>query len=72
MSSLISSDAIKARHLLSTKGFIDDLCAINNGGEFGKSFCDTYPKSLNLGLKSRVIILRFEFGHNYQGGDFYI
>ena len=59
MSSLISPDAIKARHLLSTKRSIDDLCAINDGGEFGKYFCDTYPKSLNLRLKSRVIMLLF-------------
>ena len=26
--------------------FIDDLCAINNGGEFETSFCKIYPKEI--------------------------
>ena len=33
MSSLTSSDKIKARHFHPTKHFTDDLCAINDGGE---------------------------------------
>ena len=39
MSLLISSDTIKARHFHSTNGFIDDLCPVNDGGEFGRSNC---------------------------------
>ena len=39
ISSLISSDKIKARHFYLTKRFIDDLCAVNDGGEIGKSIC---------------------------------
>ena len=27
---------------------IDDLCAINDGGELGRSFCNIYPKELEL------------------------
>ena len=46
MSSLISSDKIKARHFHSTKHFIDDLCAINDDGDFGRSICNIYPKEL--------------------------
>ena len=34
--SLICSDKIKR--------FINDLCAVNDGGEFGRSICDIYPK----------------------------
>ena len=48
MSSLISSDKVKARHFHSAKHFIDDLSAINDGGEFGRSVCDIYPKEIEL------------------------
>ena len=34
----IASYPIKARHFHSAKGFIDDLCAINDRGEFGRVF----------------------------------
>ena len=54
MSSLISSDKIKGRHFHSTKRFTDDLCAINDDGEFERSICEIYP---------RVVELKFE----YQG-----
>ena len=56
MSSLISFDKIKARHFHSIKRFIDDLWAINDGGEFGRSLCDIYPNELerlNLRLSGR-------------------
>ena len=46
MPSLISSDRINGRHFHSTKRFIDDLYAINDGGEFGRSICEMYPKEL--------------------------
>ena len=45
---LIENDKIKARHFHGTKRFIDDLCAINDGGEFGKSYRDIYPEELEL------------------------
>ena len=31
-----------------TKRFIDDLCTTNDGGKFGRSICDIYPKELEL------------------------
>ena len=40
MSSLISSDKIEARHLHSTKHFIDNICAKNDGGESRWSICE--------------------------------
>ena len=48
ISSLISSDKIKARHFYLTKRFIDDLCAVNDGGELGKSICEIYPQECEL------------------------
>ena len=48
MSSLTSSDKIKARHFHSTKHFIDDRCAINDDGEFERYICDIYLKRLEL------------------------
>ena len=32
----------------STFGIIDDLCALNDGGEFGKAFVEIYPTELEL------------------------
>ena len=51
MSSLISSDKVKARDFHSTKRFIDNLCTINDGEQFGRSFCVIYPKELELKVK---------------------
>ena len=48
INTLIRSNKVKARHFHSTKRFIDDLCAINDGGEFGKSYKDIYPEELDL------------------------
>ena len=48
MSSLISSDKIKARHFHSTKGFIHDLCALNDVIGSAKTISDIYPKKLEL------------------------
>ena len=45
---LIKEDKVKAKHFHSTFRFIDDLCAINDGGEFGKVFKDIYPDELEL------------------------
>ena len=31
--------------------FIDDLCAINDGGDFGKSFLEIYPPEMELKIE---------------------
>ena len=51
MTDLISSDKVKARHFHSTKRFIDDLCAINDGNLFGQIYKDIYPEELELKLE---------------------
>ncbi len=51
MTELISSDKKKARHFHSTKRFIDDLCAINDGGLFGNVYKEIYPEELELKLE---------------------
>ena len=48
ISDLITSDKVKARKFHSTKRFIDDLCALNDGGEFGRVYKDIYPAELEL------------------------
>ena len=48
MKSLIGFDKVKAKCFHSTHRFIDDLCAINDGGEFGRIYRDIYPDELNL------------------------
>ena len=59
MSSRISSDKIKARHFHSTKCFVDDLCAINHGGEFQRSICELCQKELERKFQIMVIMLLF-------------
>ena len=51
MSDLIQSDRMKARHFHSTKRFIDDLCAINDGNLFGQIYQEIYPEELELKLE---------------------
>ena len=41
-------DKVRARHFHSCKRFIDDLTAINDGGEFGRSISEIYPDELEL------------------------
>ena len=48
MSDLIASAKVKARHFHSIKRFIDDLLALNDGGEFGRVHKDIYPSELEL------------------------
>jgi len=48
MKDLIINDKIKARHFHSTNRFIDDLCALNDGGLFGRVCSDIYPEELEL------------------------
>ena len=51
MSKIIASDKVKAHHFHSTNRFIDDLCTLNDGGEFGRSYRDIYPDELDLKLE---------------------
>ena len=51
MTSLISQDKAKARHFHSTRRFIDDLCAINDGNLFNRVYKDIYPEELELKLE---------------------
>ena len=51
ISNLITTDKVKARHFHSTKRFIDDLCALNDGGEFGRVYKDIYPNELELKIE---------------------
>ena len=44
MSLLISSDKINAKHFHSKKRFIDDICAVNDGGELERCFSDIFEK----------------------------
>ena len=51
ISQLITTDKGKARCFHSTKRFIDDLCALNDGGEFGRAYKDIYPEELDLKIE---------------------
>ena len=51
MTSLISNDKVKARHFHSTSRFIDDLCAINDGGKFSCLHNEIYPDELELKME---------------------
>ena len=51
ISGLISSDIIKARVFHVVKRFVDDLFAINDGGEFGRNHINIYPIELELKLE---------------------
>ena len=59
ISSLISSDKIKARHFHPTKLFIDYFCAIKDGGERGRFFTIYNQRSLSWRLNIRVMMLSF-------------
>ena len=48
MTQLIEEDKVKARHFHSTKRFIDDLCAINDGNLFQSVYKEIYPDELEL------------------------
>ena len=48
ISSLLTCDKVRARHFHSTNRFIDDLCAMNDGGEFGRSWNTIYPPQLHV------------------------
>lgn len=48
MSKAKQKDLIKARKFWNMFRFIDDLAAIDNGGEFEKVYRETYPPELEL------------------------
>ena len=69
----ISSDKIKLRYLHSAKRFIDDICAINHGGEFRWFICDIYPNELESKVEQQgdhATFWKFRYGH--QVGNLYI
>lgn len=41
-------DLHKARSFINTFRFVDDMCAINANGLFGKHFKEIYPRELDL------------------------
>ena len=51
ITNLIRTNKLRGRRFHSTFRFIDDLCALNNGGEFGKAFTEIYPTELKLKVK---------------------
>ena len=48
ITSLISSGKLRAMKFRYATRFIDDECNLNDGGEFGRSFHQIYPKELEL------------------------
>ena len=46
------TDIARARRLANTFRFIDDLAAINDGGEFSRSYQEIYPPELELGQEN--------------------
>ena len=51
MDILIAQDRVAARHFHSTKRFIDDLCALNDGNLFERVYKEIYPEELELKLE---------------------
>ena len=48
MDALIPKDRMSVRHFHSTKRFIDDLCAIDDGNLFKRVHCEIYTDELEL------------------------
>ena len=46
MGKLIKEDIARAKKFHEIFGFIDDICALNDGGEFRKLYKEVYPKKL--------------------------
>ena len=59
MSRLVQTDKAKARLFFLIKRFIDDLCAINDEGEFGPVFREIYLPELELKLEHSGQIATF-------------
>ena len=50
---LKKKDLAKARKFGNTFRFIDDLCALNDGGEFEKHYGEIYPEEMQLGKENK-------------------
>ena len=62
---------MKARHFHSTKRFIDDLCAINDGNMFGEIYKEIYPEELELKLEHSGLHASFlNLDITILGGEF--
>ena len=48
LANLITTNRLRGTQFHSTFRYADDLCALNDGGEFGKAFLEIYPKELGL------------------------
>ena len=71
MTSLIRDDKIKALHYHGSFRFIDDKCCINGSGEFGRSFQNIYPPSLELKVEHNGVHATFlDLEINIIGGVF--
>ena len=53
MKEIIKADVARARMFHGTFRFIDDLCAINDRGEFERLYKEIYPKELELKLEHK-------------------
>ena len=51
MTNTIGNDRSRAKRFHATRRFIDDLCGINDGGEFGRSHNNIYTNELELKLE---------------------
>ena len=49
----ISNDIARARKFHGCTRFIDDMCCLNDSGEFGKSYNEIYPDDLQLKCEHR-------------------
>ena len=61
MTDLISTDKVKARRFHSTKRFIDDLCVLNDGGEFCRDIhilsshsSEARRQRINISIKTHI------------------
>ena len=64
MGKLITGDIARAKKFHETFRFIDDLCALNDGRQFQKSYKEIYPKELVLKLEhsgSHTTFLNIEY-----------
>ena len=52
---------IRAKKFHATSRFIDDLCALNDGGEFGKSSKEIYSKEMELKKEHHFLLYIFQF-----------
>ena len=55
LNNLKKTELHKARKFSNTFRFIDDLCTINDGGEFEKVFQEIYPPEMELGKENNGI-----------------